>query len=104
MKPVAMSRTGRLTVPAAARRKLGLPGVAYFEVEVTEEGILLRPVRAVAQEDAWVYAPETLRRIERGLDDLRAGRLIRMSPSELGERGDQAEGARVAGNPEPAAS
>lgn len=94
MKPVAMSKTGRLTLPAAARRKLGIHDVANFEIEVTEEGILLRPVKAVPREDVWIYTPENLARIERGLEDFRAGRLIRMSPAELDAYGDRAEAER----------
>jgi AbrB family looped-hinge helix DNA binding protein len=99
MKPVAMSKTGRLTLPAAARRKLGLSGEAHFDVEVTEEGILLRPVTAVPRDDVWIYTPENIARVQRGLEDLRAGRLIRMSPTELDAYGDQAEANRAAGGP-----
>ena len=95
MKPVAMSKTGRLTLPAAARRELGIDDVAYFEVEVTEEGILLRPVKAVPREDVWIYTPENLARIERGLEDVRAGRLVRMSPAELDAYGDRMEADRM---------
>jgi AbrB family looped-hinge helix DNA binding protein len=93
MKPVAMSRTGRLTLPAPARRTLGLSGEAYFEVEIVDGGILLRPVTAVARDDVWVYAPENLARIERGLEDLRAGRLIQLSPADLEAYVDWAEAA-----------
>jgi AbrB family looped-hinge helix DNA binding protein len=94
MKPVTMSPNGRLTLPAPARRKLGLRGEAQFDVEVTEEGILLRPVVRVAREDVWVYRPENLARIEQALADLQAGRLVEMSPTELQAYGDEAEAAR----------
>jgi len=103
MKPVAMSRTGRLTLPAPARRKLGLKGEAYFEVEVTEEGILLRPVTAVPREDVWLYTPENLARIEQGLEDVRAGRLIQMSPAQLDAYVAEATRAREEHDPPAAA-
>jgi AbrB family looped-hinge helix DNA binding protein len=103
-KPVAMSPTGRLTLPARTRRELGLTGGAYFDVEVTEEGILLRPLTAVAREDLWIYTPENLAKIERALEDVRAGRTIRMSPAELDAYGDAAEAARKRGEAAPGPS
>jgi bifunctional DNA-binding transcriptional regulator/antitoxin component of YhaV-PrlF toxin-antitoxin module len=96
LKPIAMSRTGRLTLPASARKELGLTDVAHFDVELTEEGILLRPVTAIPPEDAWAYTPKVLASIQRGLEDIAAGRTIRMSPAELDAYGDAAEAAREA--------
>ena len=98
---VAMSRTGRLTLPASARRKLGLVDAAHFDVEVTEEGILLRPVLAVPREDVWIYTPENLAGVRRGLEDIQAGRLIRMSPNELEAYGDAADAAHARGESPP---
>jgi hypothetical protein len=61
----------------------------------------LRPVIAVPREDLWIYTPENLAKIQRGLEDLRAGRLIRMSPDELDAYGDAAQAAREKGDPPP---
>jgi AbrB family looped-hinge helix DNA binding protein len=103
MRPVAMSKTGRLTLPAIVRHKLGLTGEAYFDVEVVEEGILLRPVTAVPREDVWIYTPENLAMIAQGLEDVRAGRLIQMSPAELEAYVDEAARAREEHDPPAAA-
>lgn len=42
-----MNPTGRITVPAEARRAIGLDGEALFEVEVDRGAIVLRPVAVV---------------------------------------------------------
>lgn len=97
MKPITMSATGRLTLPSSVRQKLGLTGEARFEVEVTDNGVLLRPVMAIPQDDVWIYTPENLARIEAGLADVRAGRVVRMSLEELQRYGDEAEAARRRG-------
>jgi hypothetical protein len=55
------------------------------------------------REDLWIYTPENFAKIQRGLEDLRAGRLIRMSPDELEAYGDAAEAAREKGDPTPQA-
>ena len=56
---VAMNAQGRLTVPADARKALGLVGEAQFQAEVRDEGLLLRPAVLVPREDAWAYTPST---------------------------------------------
>jgi len=58
-----------------------------------EEEILLRPT-VVPSEDVWLYTPENLAMIAQGLEDVRAGRLIRMSPAELEAYGDRLQAER----------
>jgi bifunctional DNA-binding transcriptional regulator/antitoxin component of YhaV-PrlF toxin-antitoxin module len=45
-----MNPTGRLTLPADARRALGLRGEAFFEVHLEANAIVLKPVAIVPLE------------------------------------------------------
>ncbi len=45
-----MNPTGRLTLPADARRALGLSGEAFFEVHLEGNAIILKPVAIVPLE------------------------------------------------------
>ena len=83
---VAVNAQGRVTLPADARRRLGLADGAQLEVRVEGNEIRLRPARLVVAEDAWAYAPESLRSIKRSLADIAAGRVYELTPAEL-ERG-----------------
>jgi AbrB family looped-hinge helix DNA binding protein len=83
---VAVNAQGRVTLPAAARRSLGLTDGAQLEVRVEENEIRLRPARVVLAEDAWAYTPESLASIKRSLADIAAGRVFAMTTDDL-ERG-----------------
>jgi hypothetical protein len=61
---------------------------------MTDQEMILHRPAAVPSEDVWIYTPENLARIERGLEDFRAGRLVQMSPAELDAYGDQMEAER----------
>lgn len=87
---VGMNEQGRVTIPAAARRALGLAGEAQFECEVMDNAILLRPVAVVPREDAWAYAPEHLERLRRSAGQ----RGYRLSEDDLLEIAGKMEAAR----------
>lgn len=80
---VAMNKQGRVTLPASARRQLGLTEGAQLEVAVGESSITLRPAKVVLAEDAWAYTPENLAGIRRALDDAKSGRVYRLSWDDL---------------------
>jgi bifunctional DNA-binding transcriptional regulator/antitoxin component of YhaV-PrlF toxin-antitoxin module len=80
---VNMSREGRLTIPASARRELGLEGEAQFQTEVRYGTIVLHPVVAVPREDAWAYTPEHRASLARALKDSREGRVRQVSEEDL---------------------
>ena len=46
-----MNPTGRLTLPAEARRALGLSGETFFEVHLEGNAIVLKPVAIVPLEN-----------------------------------------------------
>lgn len=88
---VAMNAQGRLTVPAEARKALGLTGETQFEAEIRDGGLLLRPAVLVPREDAWAYTPEHRRLLARAREDLARGRVRQMSERELRELADVEE-------------
>ena len=80
---VSMNREGRLTVPAAARRELGLEGETQFQAEIRDGNLVLRPAVVIPREDAWAHSPEHVVRVERGQGDSQEGRVRQMTESEL---------------------
>ena len=57
-----MNSTGRVTLPAEARRALDLEGESFFEVAVEGGVIVLRPVAIVPRDQARPAASEGTRR------------------------------------------
>lgn len=90
---VALNAQGRLTLPANARRKLGLREGSQLEVEVDDDRITLRPMKLVVAEDAWAYSQEHLESVRRAIADLRAGRTYQLSGEQL-SRGGRRQGGR----------
>jgi bifunctional DNA-binding transcriptional regulator/antitoxin component of YhaV-PrlF toxin-antitoxin module len=82
---VVMNAQGRLTVPAEARRELGLGGEAHFEAEVRDGELLLRPAVLVPREDVWAYTPEHRALLARARADAVHGRTRRLDEGELRE-------------------
>lgn len=83
MKTAVMNAEGRITVPVAARRALGVEGETPFEVEVRDGALVLRPAVVVPREDAWAYTPEHLRLVERARQDEEAGRILHLSSRDF---------------------
>ena len=80
---VSMNAQGRMTVPAEARRALQVEGETQFELEITEDALILRPVVVIPREDAWAYTPAHRQLIEEALEDAREGRVSRLTKAEL---------------------
>lgn len=78
-----MNAQGRVTLPADVRKRLHLAEGDRLEVSVDNDRITLRPARMIPAEDAWAYTAESLAAIRRGLDDIAAGRVYRLSWKEL---------------------
>src|ERR1700730_4951991 len=85
---VVMNAQGRLTVPADARRELGLGGATHFEAEVRDGELLLRPAVLVPREDAWAYTPEHRALLARARADAAPGRTRELGERELRELAD----------------
>jgi bifunctional DNA-binding transcriptional regulator/antitoxin component of YhaV-PrlF toxin-antitoxin module len=80
---VSMNGEGRLTIPAAARRELGLEGEAQFQAEVHDGVLILRPAVVIPREDAWAYTPEHRAALARARQDSQEGRVRRLSEDDL---------------------
>jgi bifunctional DNA-binding transcriptional regulator/antitoxin component of YhaV-PrlF toxin-antitoxin module len=85
---VVMNAQGRLTVPAEARRELGLAGEAHFEAEIHDGELLLRPAVLVPREDAWAYTPEHRALLARARKDAASGRARELDEAELRKLAD----------------
>lgn len=82
---VAVNAQGRVTLPADVRRKLHLGDGSQLEVAIEDDRITLRPAHVIPAEDAWAYTPENLAGIRRALEDVKAGRVYRLSWKDLNE-------------------
>jgi AbrB family looped-hinge helix DNA binding protein len=79
---VAVNAQGRVTLPAEVRRKLHLREGSQLEVAVQDDRITLRPAQVIPAEDAWAYTPENRAGIRRALEDVKAGRVYRLTWKE----------------------
>jgi len=71
---VMLRARGQITIPERIRTALRLQENDPLVVEVTDDGILLRPQRMIDAAQAWFWAPEW-QEAEREVDaDLEAGR------------------------------
>ncbi len=77
-----MNVEGRLTVPTAARKKLGLLDKAELQVETTADAIILKPAIVLPREDAWAYSPKH-RLLAKAPRDSREGRVRRLTERQL---------------------
>lgn len=82
-KLVTMTTDGRVTIPAAARREIGVEGETQFEVDVEDDTIVLRPAVVMTREDAWAYTPEHRRLLAKAHRDSREGRVRRLTETQL---------------------
>ncbi|MBI2756276.1 MAG: AbrB/MazE/SpoVT family DNA-binding domain-containing protein [Chloroflexi bacterium] len=85
---VIMNSEGRLTVPAAVRKSLGLAGQSPLELEVADGLMLLRPAVIIPREDEWAYTPEHRALLARSQEDVRQGRVRQVSEADLERLGD----------------
>ena len=49
MTIVKVSERGRITIPAAARKKLGIKPKSSVSIEVSENEIIIRPVKSIME-------------------------------------------------------
>lgn len=79
---MAVNAQGRVTLPADVRRKLQLGEGSQLEVAVESGRIKLTPAQIIPAEDAWAYTPESRAGIRRALEDVKAGRVYRLTWKE----------------------
>jgi AbrB family looped-hinge helix DNA binding protein len=69
-----MRGKGQITLPSQIRKAAHLEEGDPVEVELTEEGILLRPKKVIDSSQAWFWTPEWQRREAEADADIAAGR------------------------------
>jgi hypothetical protein len=77
-----------MTVPAEIRRELGIDGEATLIVETEAGRMIVRPAVVIPAEDAWAFTPQHQERLASARADAAAGRVERLSESELRRRMD----------------
>ncbi|MGI8551390.1 MAG: AbrB/MazE/SpoVT family DNA-binding domain-containing protein [Dehalococcoidia bacterium] len=85
---VTVDREGHLTLPETVRDALHLDEDTEFDLEIEDGGVILRPHTDGSSivdhyDDSWAETPEYREHIRLALDDVRAGRVLRLSRAEL---------------------
>lgn len=70
-----LTRNGQITLPAAARRALGVEEGDYVGVHVTEDRIILTPKKLVDKSQAYFWSPEWQKAEREASEDIAAGRI-----------------------------
>jgi antitoxin MazE len=77
-----MRERGQVTIPASIRAAARLDEGDPIEIELVEEGILLRPQKLVDASQAWFWSAAWQEREREADADLAAGRLDRFESDE----------------------
>lgn len=78
-----MRRKGQITLPSEVRKAARLEEGDPIEVELVEEGILLRPKKVIDASQAWFWTPEWQKGEAEADADIAAGRVVRMTDEEF---------------------
>lgn len=57
-RPVVVGRKGQITIPSEIRKAAGIEEGDPVEVELTSEGVLLKPRKMIDPSQAWFWTPE----------------------------------------------
>jgi antitoxin PrlF len=82
MAGTVVRKKGTITIPSSIRRAARLEEGDPVEVELTEDGILLRPKKVIDATQAWFWTPEWQAKEREADEDHAAGR------SEVFESGE----------------
>ena len=77
MARTKLSKRGVLTLPAEIRAAARLEEGDPIEVEIVDEGILLRPQKVIDASQAWYWTPEWQAGEREADEDIAAGRVER---------------------------
>ncbi len=82
MARTKLRERGQLTVPDEIRKAARLEVGDPIEVELTDDGILLRPLRTIDPTQAWFWTPEWQAKEREASADIAAGRVDRFQSGE----------------------
>jgi len=74
MARTKLSKRGVITLPAEIRAAARLEEGDPIEVEIVEDGILLRPQKVIEASQAWYWTPEWQAKEREADEDIAAGR------------------------------
>lgn len=77
-----MRGKGQITIPTAVRRAAHLSEGDLVEIEVTEDGILLRPLKTIDATQAWFWTEEWQAGEKEASEDVKAKRVSRYKSDE----------------------
>jgi len=73
---------GQVTIPAEIRQAARLEEGDPVEVEIVDDGILLRPMKMIDASQAWFWTPEWQAMEREADEDIAAGRVERFESDE----------------------
>jgi AbrB family looped-hinge helix DNA binding protein len=73
---------GQVTIPAGVRQAARLEAGDPVEVELVEDGILIRPMKLIDASQAWFWTPEWQEGERQADADIAAGRVMRFESDE----------------------
>ena len=82
MSLATVRKKGQVTIPAAVRKAAHLEEGDLVEVEMTTEGILLRPRKLIDATQAWFWTPAWQAGVRVAAEELEAGRGERFETGE----------------------
>ena len=77
-----VTRNGQLTLPAAARRKLGIEEGDYIEVSVDDDRLVLTPKKLIDKSQAYFWASEWQAGEQEASRDVAEGRVREFENAE----------------------
>lgn len=77
MDRTTLRAKGQLTLPTTIREAANLEEGDPIDVELTDEGILLRPRKVIDATQAWFWSPEWQRGEREASDEITAGKTTR---------------------------
>ena len=77
-----ITEKGQVTIPADVRRAVQLEEGDPIEVEVVEDGILLRPQKVIDAAQAWFWSRAWQERVARSVEQIEAGEGERFETDE----------------------
>jgi len=75
-------KKGTVTIPASVRKAARLAEGDVVEIELTDDGILLKPKKLVDPSQAWFWSPEWQAKEREADEDYAAGRFDRFESDE----------------------
>ena len=82
MSATVVRKKGTVTIPAEIRRAARLAEGDLVEVEITADGILLRPKKLIDATQTWFWEPAWQAKEREADEDAAAGRLERFESDE----------------------